>query len=297
LKILVIKPSSLGDVVHALPTVNLIRQKFPDAQISWLINAELSSLLKHCPVINDRIEFRRRDSGSWLVLLRQLHRERFDFVVDLQGLLRTGLFSVATGAPRRLGLNDAREGARFFYNEVVPVPRAHAVDRYLRAARHLGCPDSAIEFRLGLEGAAPAAPNLIAINPLARWETKIWGDDKFSALLDHLPSDRVVLIGSAAERDRIARVNRDRARNLAGELDLFELANLYRQCAVVISNDTGPMHLAAAVGTPVIALFGPTDPALVGPYGPGHVVIRSPTGKVGDISVEQVLAAVKPFLV
>ena len=100
------------------------------------------------------------------------------------------------------------------------------------------------------------------------------------------------MIGSANERDRIARINRDRARNLAGTLDLFELANLYRQCSVVISNDTGPMHLAAAVGTPVIALFGPTDPALVCPYGPGHVVIRSPTGKVSDITVEQVRAQV-----
>ncbi len=292
MNILIVKPSSLGDVIHALPTVNLIRQRFPDAHIAWLINAELSSLLQRCPLINDRIEFRRRDRRAWLPLLNQLRRQHFDLVVDLQGLLRTGIFSAATRAPRRIGLSDAREGARLFYTEVVPVPREHAVNRYLRAARHLGCPDGPIEFPLGLEGPAPSRP-LIALNPLARWETKIWGDDRFSALLDRLPAERVVLIGSAGERDRIEAINRGRARNLAGTLDLYELAELYRQCAVVITNDTGPMHLAAAVGTPVIALFGPTDPALVGPYGAGHTVFRN----MRTVSVEQVLAAAKPFLV
>src|SRR2546426_5503212 len=121
MRILIIKPSSLGDVIHALPTINLIRKRFPEAHIAWLINAELSSLLNHCPVIDDRIEFRRRDSVSWLALLRRLRLERFDVVYDLQGLLRSGIFAFATGAPRRIGLSDAREGARLFYNEIVAV--------------------------------------------------------------------------------------------------------------------------------------------------------------------------------
>ena len=294
MRILIVKPSSLGDVIHALPTVNLIRQKFPEAHIAWLINSELSSLLKHCPVINDRIEFHRRDSGTWWPMLRRLRQERFDLVVDLQGLLRSGFFTFATGAARRVGLSDAREGARVFYNEVVNVPRIHAIDRYLLAAQHLGCPEGLVVFSLGVGDRK--RDGLIALNPLARWETKVWGDENFSALLERLPVERVVLIGSARERDRIESINRGRARNLADQLDLFALAELYRQCAVVISNDTGPMHLAAAVGTPVIALFGPTDPALVGPYGTGHVVIRSPTGDVRAITIEQVLAAAKPFL-
>jgi heptosyltransferase I len=292
MRILIVKPSSLGDVIHALPTVNLIRRQFPEAHITWLINRELSSLLQRCPVINDRIEFYRRNSGSWFSLLRRLRRERFDLVVDLQGLLRSGLFTFGTRAPRRLGLNDAREGANLFYNEIVEVPRAHAIDRYLCAARYLGCPDGPVGFPLGLESRAPAR-SLIALNPLARWETKIWGDDNFSALLDRLPTERVVLIGSARERERIESINRGRARNLAGTLDLYELAELYRQCVVVITNDTGPMHLAAAVGTPVLALFGPTDPALVGPYGSGHIVLPN----MQTATVEQVLAAATPFLV
>jgi heptosyltransferase-1 len=286
-RILVVKPSSLGDVIHALPTVNLLRRQFPDAHISWLINAELSSLLKKCPVINDRIEFHRHDAGSWFSLLRRLRRERFDLVVDLQGLFRSGFFAFVTGAPRRIGLSDAREGARWFYSEVVPVQREHAVTRYLRVTGQTG----PVEFPLGVGDRK--RENLIALNPLARWETKIWGDANFSALLGRLPADRVVLIGSARERDRIETINRGRARNLAGTLDLYELAELYRQCAVVITNDTGPMHLAAAVGAPVIALFGPTDPELVGPYGPGHIVLRD----MRAVTVDQVLAAAKPFLV
>jgi lipopolysaccharide heptosyltransferase I len=289
MRILVVKPSSLGDVVHALPTVNLIRKKFPDAHIAWLINSELASLLKKCPVINEIIPFARHDYSKLPALARRLRQGRFDLVVDLQGLFRSGLMAWLTRAPRRVGLSDAREGSRMFYSEVVTVPRTHAVDRYLLAAKHLGCKTGRVEFPLGLESKISNPKSKIAINPCARWETKLWGDDNFSALLDHLPSNRVVLIGSRSERDRIAKINRDRARNLAGELDLYELAELYRQCAVVISNDTGPMHLAAAVGTPVIALFGP--------YGPGHVVIRSPTADVRAITVEQVLAAAKPFLV
>jgi heptosyltransferase-1 len=300
-KILIIKPSSLGDVLHALPTVNLIRRSFPAAHIAWLINDRLASLLKHSLIIDELILFRRQHFATWRGFidfgdfLALLQAEEFDVVLDLQGLLRSGVMTRATLAPRRIGLSDAREGARLFYNEIVRVPLTHAIDRYLLAATQLGCAPGLIEFPLGLSPVTDQQ-SLIAINPCARWETKLWGDDNFSALLDHLPLDHVVLIGSRDERDRIERLNRGRARNLAGDLDLYELAQLYQQCAVVISNDTGPMHLAAAVGTPVIALFGPTDPALVGPYGDGHVVIRSPNGDMRGIGVDHVLAAVQKFL-
>src|SRR5258706_8233072 len=250
MRILIVKPSSLGDVIHALPTVNLIRRQFPDAHITWLINSELASLLQRCPVIDDRIEFYRRSSGSWFSLLRRLRRERFDLVLDLQGLLRSGLFTFATRAARRIGLSDARRGANLFYNEVVEGPRAHAIDRYLCAAKYLGCLDGPIEFPLGV-GTQPN-DRLIAINPSARWKTKLWGDDRFAELIRQLPRERVVLTGSAADRDRLERIAQG-GRNVAGQTDLFELAELYRRCAVVITNDSGPMHVAVAVGTPVVA--------------------------------------------
>jgi lipopolysaccharide heptosyltransferase I len=309
MRILIIKPSSLGDVVHALPTVNLIRQQFPAAHLAWLINRELSSLLKHCPLIDDRIEFPRHDYAALPALLQRLRAERFDIVVDLQGLLRSGLLTRLTGAPRRIGLSDAREGARLFYNEIVPVARAHALERYLLAAHHLGCATGPIEFPLGLPLITDYR-SLIAVNPSARWPTKLWGDHKFAELIRQLPQDRVVLTGTAADAPRLTQLG-PQVRNLAGKTDLFELAELYRQCAVVITNDSGPMHLAAAVGTPVVAIFGASDPTLTGPYGQHHVILRagipcSPCLKVRcanpvkmecmqRVTVEQVLEAAQRF--
>ncbi len=326
MRILIIKPSSLGDVVHALPTVNLIRKKFPDATITWLINDNLASLLKKgCPVIDGLIAFPRREFGKFwqlprvLTFMRRLRAENFDIVIDLQGLLRSGLMTRATRAPRRIGLSDAREGSRVFYNEIVEVPRIHAVDRYLQAAHHLGCDISSVEFPLNsipsdvsyVDGLVPKSGALIAVNPSARWDTKLWGDDKFAALLKQLPRDRVVLTGSAEDATRIEKLSQG-CTNLAGKTDLAQLAEVYRRCAVVITNDSGPMHLAAAVGTPVVAVFGPTDPALTGPYGKRHVVLRSgipcsPCMKpycthtprmecMKLVTVEQVLAAAQPFL-
>jgi len=317
MRIFIIKPSSLGDVVQALPTVNLIRRKYPQAHISWLVNDTLTSLLPHCPIIDEIIPFERRRFGSLRQLpelgnfLATLRARHFDIAIDLQGLFRSGIISWATRAPRRIGLSDAREGARLFYNEIVKVPRAHAVDRYLLIAQHLGCGSRPVEFPLGLSGSV-ISEGLIAVNPSARWSTKLWGDDKFAELIRRLPPERVVLTGSAPERGQIEKVAQGR-RNLAGQTDLFQLAELYRRCAVVITNDSGPMHLAAAVGTPVVAIFGPTDPALTGPYGEGHVVLRagipcSPCFKeyctnrvrmecMKLVTVEQVLEVAKPLLV
>ncbi|MCG3150296.1 MAG: ADP-heptose--LPS heptosyltransferase 2 [Verrucomicrobiae bacterium] len=317
MRILILKPSSLGDIIHALPTVNLIRRRYPQAHIAWLINTGFASLLKRCPIIDEIIPFDRHRYGSlcglpaFADLLATLQGRQFDIVVDLQGLFRTGLIAYATLAKRRLGLSDSREGARLFHNEIVTVPRCHAVDRYLLAAKHLGCETGPVEFPLGLEGRASARP-YIGINPSARWQTKLWGDDKFADLIRQLPRDRVVLTGSAAEANRLDKIAQD-CRNFAGKTNLLELAELYRQCSVVITNDSGPMHLAAAVGTPVIAIFGPTDPALTGPYGDRHIVLRagipcSPCFQghcsnrvemecMQKVTVEQVLAVVKPFLV
>lgn len=272
-RILILKPSSLGDIIHALPTANLIRRRYPSAHIAWLVNTAFTSLLKNCPVINEIIPFPRHNLRQLPALVKRLRQARYDLVVDLQGLLRSGLLAAATGAPRRLGLSDAREGAGWLHNEIVTVTPQHAIDRYLLAARHLGGAAGPIEFPLGLiPEFSPAG--WIAINASARWKTKLWGDEKFAELIRQLPQDRVVLTGSAAEADRIKKIAQG-CRCVAGQTDLLELAELYRRCAVVVTNDSGPMHLAAAVGTPVIAIFGPTAPALTGPYGDRHIVLRA----------------------
>src|ERR1017187_5615396 len=215
MRILIIKPSSLGDVVHALPTVSLIRRKFPEAHITWLINDSFASLLQHCPIIDEVLPFERgRFRSLWQLprftgFLTMLHGKRFDVVVDLQGLLRSGLMSWGTRAPRRIGLSDAREGARLFYNEIVDVPRAHAVDRCLGAARHLGCDSTPIEFPLGVSSQVKCE-GLIGVNPSARWATKLWGSEKFAELIRRLPHERVVLTGSAGEREEKSRKRRSR---------------------------------------------------------------------------------------
>lgn len=322
MRVLIIKPSSLGDIIHALPAVNLIRRRYPDAHLAWLINANFASLLQSCPLIDEIIPFPRHEFRKLPALVKHLRQNRYNLVVDFQGLLRSGLLTAVTGARRRVGFAAplAREGAHFAYNEIVPAGQLHAVERNLLIARHLGCDMTApSEFPLGATDACRqsvtallagiAAP--IAVNPASRWPTKFWGDDKFAALIRQLPAARVILTGAASEAARIAGIA-PACRNLAGQTDLAQLTEVYRRCAVVITNDSGPMHLAAAVGTPVVAIFGPTDPALTGPYGKQHRVLRagidcspclSPRCRhtphmecMQLVTVDQVLAAVRPLL-
>jgi lipopolysaccharide heptosyltransferase I len=303
-KILVVKPSSLGDVIHALPTVSLLRRRFFHAKISWLIKDALADILNECPVVDEVILFQRkrwgraRHSSEFIGFLRELRRRQFDLVVDLQGLWRSGLITGATGAKRRIGLSDARECARHWYTETVkiPTPRMHAVDRCLLAAQHLDAGREPIQFPLGRPKAARdfvdrllgSEGPFIGLNPCARWHSKLWGNDSYAALAAELtrqmPEAKIVFVGGVEDRQRIASVARasgapsDRFIDAAGRTSLSELTELLRRCAAVVTNDSGPMHIAAAVGTPVIALFGATDPALTGPYSHGgiqHKVLRA----------------------
>ncbi|MBI5396352.1 MAG: lipopolysaccharide heptosyltransferase II [Verrucomicrobia bacterium] len=294
MKILIVKPSSLGDIIHALPTVRILRRAYPQAHIAWLINDNFAPLLDGCPVIDRVIPFARRRLGRFsgipeaLRFARSLKAEGFDWAVDLQCLLRSALICWASGARRRTGLADGREGSTFFYNEVVklPPPPTHAVDRYLMLPRQLGLEVDRIEVPLA---GAPVAERekLILINPGARWATKRWPADRFAALLDahaaRWPDYRLALLGSGDERplaESIAAGAKAKADILAGRTTLPELTALMRRARLLISNDTGPLHLAVAVGTPTVSMFGPTDPRRTGPYPPNcdsNIVL---TGKV-----------------
>jgi heptosyltransferase-1 len=242
---------------------------------------------------------------GFLKFLGDLRQRRFDLVVDLQGLFRSGLITGATGARRRVGLSDAREGARLFYTECVRITarRMHAVDRYLLAAQHLDAGREPIQFPLGHPKAVREridklfqgnsvddGANLVAVNPGARWASKLWPADRFAALagavMEEIPNARIVLVGGPQEREKaesiMAAMTRTETKpppvNAAGWTSLSELTEILRRCAVLVTNDSGPMHIAAAVGTPVVALFGATDPAMTGPYpcgGVPHKVLRS----------------------
>jgi len=296
-RLLIVKPSSLGDVVHALPTLSALRRRFPSAKLSWLVKREWADVLEGNPDLDEVLSVDLSVKG-WPAAIRAVRAGRFDLVVDLQGLLRSAVLGWASGSPARVGFANGREGSPWCYTHRVPVPDAsiHAVDRCLLIARFLGAEpekpgpsafhlpqESAAEARVEALLAAAgvqAGTMLVALNPSARWTTKQWPAESFAAVGDWLQQQgaRVVVIGGREERpvgEAVMRAMHGAPIDLAGKTTMKELIALLRRLRVFITNDSGPMHLAAAVGTPVIALFGPTDPARTGPYGAGHVVLRS----------------------
>lgn len=299
-KILIVKPSSLGDVVHSLPFLNAMKTCFPKAEIHWVIAKGLEGLLEGHSMI-DRLIIINKDLWKNLSqagktvkeireLFRQLRNESYDLVVDLQGLLRSGLITRATSAPIRLGFQEAREGSRLFYTKKVRGGReVHAVERYLKIAEELGCTMNEIAFPFPLSCSAdtaadkPAAPEPYAVLvPGARWKTKIWSAESFGKVAAMLPL-RSVVIGAASDRaiaEEVVAHSGGKAHSLAGETSLRELIEIMRHAQTVITNDSGPMHIAAALNIPVIAIFGPTSPERTGPYGKDHVVLQSKAGCV-----------------
>ena len=296
--ILIIKPSSLGDIVHALPTARALRRLWPSASLSWLVKQRWAEVLDGNPDL-DHVLAVDLSIGGWPQTIRALRADRFDLVVDLQGLLRSGVLGWLSGARHRVGFSNGREGSPWFYTHTTPVPdlSVHAVERYLLLARSLGAatdPLSSASFPLPDDPAAntriaallategiPAGASFVALNAAARWDTKRWPAESFAHVADRLQQSgawRVVLIGSHDEEAVGRQVQghmRTQPIDLVGKTTLKELISLLRRVRVLITNDSGPMHLAAALGTPVVAMFGPTDPIRTGPYGAGHEVLRA----------------------
>ena len=302
--ILIIKPSSFGDVIQTLPVAARLREAWPSARISWLVNSQYARLLRNNPCIDHLYPFPRDlwrahrnfpgAVASFIRLCTQLYRARFDAVLDLQGLLRSGILTAATGAPLRAGFANARECAHFFYTLKVTVPQGemHSVDRYLLVASALGCSGTGVRFPLGggeeEEGGAdeflraflpPRGGPLIALSPSARWKTKRWPLEYYAALGDFLAERgaRIVVIGGGSgEGKKVTGLMRAPVLAADGIDDPLKLAALLNRMDLLISNDSGPMHLAAAVGTTVIGLFGPTNPRRTGPYGAKHRSVCAP---------------------
>jgi len=299
-KILIVKPSSLGDVVHSLPFLNALRKCFPEAEIHWVIAQGFEGLLEGHPMIH-RLWVIKKDSWKKIqnarhtiqeinVLFKKLKLEKYDLVIDLQGLLRSGVITAATRSPVRIGFKEAREGSRVFYTHTVEGGKdIHAVDRYLKIAQFLGCDITEIVSPFpGLQSPSsfvlhPSSFNspegYAVIVPGARWKTKRWPAEKFGKLASLL-SIKSIIVGSNRDKDitdQIVSHSKGKSLSLAGRTTLKELIEIMRSARFVISNDSGPMHIAAALGVPVYAIFGPTDPIRTGPYGEGHTVIRSDT--------------------
>ncbi len=207
-RVALVKPSALGDVVHSLPVLTALRVRFPAARITWVINSAYEPLVRGHPDLTDTLAFDRGafKRGVWASaryaasFARELRRRRFDLVIDLQGLLRTGLMCLATGAPVRVGFANAREGSRYAYTHKVRVPdadRIHAVDRYWRVVEVLGAGDVPKRFHVPLDPAEVSAARAelaglprpwVAVAVGAKWATKRWPAGHFAELLNHAQS-------------------------------------------------------------------------------------------------------------
>jgi len=307
--ILIIKLSAVGDVVHSLPFLEVLRDRFPSAMIDWVVEEDASGIVESHPEIDRLIIFPRK---SWLKrfikkgeyigvgkevnkFLKEFKGRRYDIVVDLQGLLKSGILTFLANGKRKIALNGGREGSLIFTNEkvAIPDPDLHALDKYLCIARYLGATNPVwngqipiydtdkghVDYLLGEIG---NNSTLVAVTPMAKWESKLWELHRFASLADTIKEELgagVVFTGSEGDKAAIEDIRsgmKTRALNLAAKTTLKELAYLYQKCAAVICTDTGPMHVAAAMGSPVVvALFGPTSPLRTGPYGAKHRVIRA----------------------
>lgn len=306
--ILIVKLSAIGDVVHSLPVLEVLRQSYPDAVIDWVVEEAAAGIVEGHPAI-DRVFVSRRktwqralaagnaspSAGEILDFIRRLRSTRYDLVIDLQGLFKSGILLGLARGLRKVGMSGAREGAGLFLNEhAVAVGRdIHAIDRYLKLAASLGCDVSGWDGRLPvteadrasacrlLECAGIGETPFVAVNPVAKWETKLWLSDRFSSLCDRIVEEtgcKVVFTGGGEDfghLEEIISAMRHPAVNLAGRTGLRELASVYERAKLLITTDTGPMHIAAAMKCPVVALFGPTSPARTGPYGTGHRVVEA----------------------
>ncbi len=292
-RIALIKPSALGDVIHSLPVLGTLRARFPDAHIAWIVNRAYQPLLDGHPCLTQTIPFDRgamkggvgTATRASLAFARRLRREHFDLVIDLQGLARSALMTLATGARRRVGLSTSREGARLAYTDIVNVPDPdlrHAIDHNWCVAESFGMGHLPKRFDVPVlpESRSWANAQLrdlprpwLAFGVGARWLTKRWPPENFAELA-RLAHDRfggtAFFVGTPDEaplaREVIARLSGP-TRDFVGTTSLQQLAALLEASDAMIANDTGPLHLAVALGRPVVAPYTCTQVRRHGPYG------------------------------
>ena len=333
--ILIIKPSSLGDIVLTLPALSALRRNFPQARISWLVRPNFAAILEDHPDLDEIIPFDRKLLGkAWfhpgafgalMSLIRKLRRSKFDVVFDFQCLFRTASLAWLSGCKKRLGMANAREHSHvFFTDRVAPDPDSiHVVDHYLKMAGYAGASDVEAKFVLPVdpEAGKKAArllnshnvnpENYAILVPSSAHPDKCWPRERFAALADMIAERfgmSIITTGTSREKsigDEVGKLAKTAVVNLAGQTNIRELVALFRPANLAISNDTGPGHIAAALGIPMVMLFGRTNPARVAPYqradcfaavdpdGRGSI-IDSPDQKhhIKNITVEQVFQKV-----
>jgi heptosyltransferase-1 len=299
-RVCIIKPSSLGDVVHALPILSALRARWPSAHLAWVVNHPFREVLEGHPGLDELIVHDRSPKGGGFLgmhgsagLFQKLARGGFDLTIDLQGLLRSALMTAATRSPVRVGMADAREGARWFYTDRVDASRlhVHAVERVRRVALAFGASMAEPRFELPIapEHARWASETLgglamprIVLNLGAQWLTKRWPPEHFAEIARRASAQygaSLIAVGSPADRPLVDALVRHAGAvpilDLCGRTSLQQLAALSAEVDLLISNDTGPLHLAAAAGARVIGIYTCTDPLLTGPFGPRATTVQT----------------------
>lgn len=287
-RIALVKLGALGDVVNSLPFVQRLRAGYPHAEITWIIGPAAHALVAGHPAVDRFLVFDARDRTRWRAFLQELRARHFELVIDLQRILKSGVITRASGAQHRLGFDRARckEGSWLFTNlELAPNPQPGVtLEQYLEFADFLECPPRPPSWELPFtpfpapaDGRPRVVVNVGATKPANRWYP-----DRWARVCEALVSEcgaEVCLSGGPSDRADVDEVARQCAAPLsdhAGKLALRESVGLIRSARLFIGCDTGPMHIAAAVGTPVLALFGAADPARTGPFGAEHVVLTHP---------------------
>lgn len=332
MRIALVKLSSLGDVVHALPVAATLRARLPGAHLAWIVERREAAVLAGHPALDEIIavdtrQWRRaRAPGEIAAAVRavralagRLRAAAFDVAVDLQGLLKSGVLAALTRAPLRVGFAAGRcrerASACFTNRRVTPPPEArHVVDQYLALLAPLGVAEPVREFRLPADPETEAAigdffaaaglkprDGVVALNPGAGRADKRWPVPRFAELAGQLAAaGRQVVVVWGPGEEGAARAIVAGARSprvvLAPPTDLRALIAALRRASVLVAADTGPLHIAAALGTPCVGLYGPTSAERNGPYGEGHRTLSPPDGRTASISVAEVAAAVEEVL-
>lgn len=337
--ILIMKPSALGDIVLALPALAALRKSFPNAKISWLVRPEFAPLLENHPYLNEIILFDRKTLGkalsqkkafgSLFSLIMQLRREKFDAIFDFQGLLRTAIMAWLSGCRKRYGIANAREMAPLFYTNKVEhnLECIHLVDLYLKMVQAAGAGNFKAEFLIPSSTADSESVkkllkrnniephNYIVFIPGSAHEDKCWPAERFAQLAEKISSQYsypIITCGSSSEKnkaDEIIKLSNAQIINYAGQTSLKELVELLRLARLVVSNDTGPGHIASALGTPLVMMYSWSNPARIAPYGrPECMVARDPYSRgmairsdnpnhsITNITVDEVLQKIREQL-
>jgi lipopolysaccharide heptosyltransferase I len=302
-RILIVRLTAIGDVLHSLPVLCALRDRFPDAELAWMVEGRAGTLLEGHPALDRLITVPRKwlksPSTVWQIR-RDLRQYAPDIAIDVQGLTRSAIAARLSGARRRIGFGceKGRELSRWLNNEFVRSTSAHIIDANLELLRPLGIEKPHVRFdvpesdedcqscerilgQLGQRG--PFA----LVNVGAGWPSKLWRMDRYASVARHLGRQHdlptIVVWAGTEEREAAEQVVAESESNavMAPDTSLRELAALCRRASMFIGSDTGPLHLAAAVGTPCVGLYGPMPAERNGPYGSQHIALQKATYQGG----------------